>query len=140
MKIISLGWGVQSFTLAAMVALGELEPVDFAIHADTTHESALTYEFASRWTPWLQKRGVVVVVVVASHEKKNIIDKWGGYNFPHLQPAQTVTGKSGGSVRTNGKLDQCVNGLAQNSNGAVSRNGPQPLSNGWVSRGMKASA
>ena len=33
MKIISLGWGVQSFTLAAMVALGELEPVDFAIHA-----------------------------------------------------------------------------------------------------------
>ena len=70
MKIISLGWGVQSFTLAAMVALGELEPVDFAIHADTTHESALTYEFASRWTPWLQKRGVVVVVVVANHEKK----------------------------------------------------------------------
>ena len=31
MKVISLGWGVQSFTLAAMVALGELEPVDYAI-------------------------------------------------------------------------------------------------------------
>jgi hypothetical protein len=31
---ISLGWGVQSFTLAAMVALGELPPVDVAIHAD----------------------------------------------------------------------------------------------------------
>jgi len=39
MKSLSLGWGVQSFTLAAMVALGDLEPVDVAIHADTTHEA-----------------------------------------------------------------------------------------------------
>ena len=95
MKIISLGWGVQSFTLAAMVALGELEPVDFAIHADTTHESALTYEFASRWTPWLQKRGVVVVVVVASHEKKNIIGKWGGVQLP----AFTASANGDGQIR-----------------------------------------
>ena len=63
MKIISLGWGVQSFTLAAMVALGELEPVDAAIHADTTHESALTYDFARRWTPWLKERGVMVTTI-----------------------------------------------------------------------------
>ena len=41
MRVISLGWGVQSFTLAAMVALGELEPIDAAIHADTTHDSVL---------------------------------------------------------------------------------------------------
>jgi hypothetical protein len=63
MKIISLGWGVQSFTLAAMSALGELEPVDFAIHADTTHESQLTYQFAARWTGWLAERGVHIVTV-----------------------------------------------------------------------------
>lgn len=63
MKIISLGWGVQSFTLAAMSALGELEPVDFAIHADTTHEFSGTYEFAKCWTPWLEERGVKVVTV-----------------------------------------------------------------------------
>lgn len=63
MKIISLGWGVQSFTLAVMVAMGDLEPVDYAIHADTTHESKLTYEFAERWTPWLEERGVRVVTV-----------------------------------------------------------------------------
>lgn len=63
MKIISLGWGVQSFTLAAMVALGELEPVDYAIHADTTHEFSGTYEFAAKWTPWLAERGVRVVTV-----------------------------------------------------------------------------
>lgn len=63
MKILSLGWGVQSFTLAAMVALGELEPLDFAIHADTTWERKATYEFAKRWTPWLEERGVRVVTV-----------------------------------------------------------------------------
>ena len=50
-KIISLGWGVQSFTLAAMAALGETEPVDAAIHADTAHEASGTYEFARQWAP-----------------------------------------------------------------------------------------
>ena len=63
MKIISLGWGTQSFALAAMAALGEIEPVDFAIHADTTHERMATYQFAERWTGWLETRGVKVVTV-----------------------------------------------------------------------------
>jgi len=61
LKIISLGWGVQSFTLAVMVALGDLEPVDAAIHADTTHEKTATYEFAKRWTPWLEEHGTKVL-------------------------------------------------------------------------------
>lgn len=37
LKVLSLGWGVQSWTLAAMVALKELPPVDYAVHADTRH-------------------------------------------------------------------------------------------------------
>lgn len=95
MRIISLGWGVQSFTLAAMAAFGEIEPVDYAIHADTTHESSLTYDFARRWIGWLKERGVVVVVVVATHEKKNIIDKWGGMQIPAF-----TAGKNGdGQIR-----------------------------------------
>ena len=61
--VLSLGWGVQSFTLAAMVALGEIEKPDAAIHADTTHEASGTYAFAARWTPWLEERGVKVVTV-----------------------------------------------------------------------------
>ena len=65
MKALSLGWGVQSFTLAAMSALGDLEPVDVAIHADTTHEASGTYSFAARWTPWLEARGARVVTVVS---------------------------------------------------------------------------
>lgn len=63
MKILSLGWGVQSWTLAAMSALGELEKVDLAIHSDTTWERSETYEFAKEWTGWLKERGIKVITV-----------------------------------------------------------------------------
>lgn len=65
---ISLGWGVQSFTLAAMSALGELPPVDVAIHADTTHEHAGTYAHAAKYMPWLKGLGVRVVTVRANEK------------------------------------------------------------------------
>lgn len=80
MKVISLGWGVQSFTLAAMVALGELEPVDAAIHADTTHERSATYEFAAKWTSWLMANNVKVVKV--QDDSPQPIDKYGGVMIP----------------------------------------------------------
>ena len=60
LTVLSLGWGVQSWTLAAMAALGELPGLDVAIHADTTHERQATYAFAAQWTPWLAARGVKV--------------------------------------------------------------------------------
>jgi len=67
---LSLGWGVQSWTLAAMSALGELPKVDYAIHSDTTWEREQTYTFAEQWTPWLEEHGVKVVTVRGkrSHE------------------------------------------------------------------------
>lgn len=67
MRTLSLGWGVQSFTLAAMVANGELPPLDFAISGDTKHESKLTYRFIDRWQPWLEARNVKVVTVQAKN-------------------------------------------------------------------------
>ncbi len=66
-RAINLGWGVQSWALAAMVALGELEPVAAAIHSDTTHERSSTYAFAAEWTPWLEAHGVTVVTVRDEH-------------------------------------------------------------------------
>lgn len=65
MKIISLGWGVQSFTLAAMSALGELPTVDYCVHADTTWEHQHTYRFAKQWQPWLESCGIKVITVKA---------------------------------------------------------------------------
>lgn len=62
-RVISLGWGVQSWTLTAMVALGVLPPVAAAVHADTGWERSETVAFATRWIPWLEARGVRVVTV-----------------------------------------------------------------------------
>ena len=75
MKIISLGWGVQSWTLAAMVALKELPPVDYAVHADTGHEMSGTYAHAKKWTPWLEEHGVKVVTV---HGRRTevVVEAW----------------------------------------------------------------
>lgn len=63
LTVLSLGWGIQSTTLAFMSALGELPLLDFAVHADTGYEMAWTYEFAARWTPWLEEHGVKVRTV-----------------------------------------------------------------------------
>lgn len=93
LRVISLGWGVQSFTLAAQAALGELEPVDAAIHADTTHERSATYEFAARMTPWLQERGVQVVTV----SDPLTVETVGAFNTDI--PAFTTNGKTNGQLR-----------------------------------------
>lgn len=61
---ISLGWGVQSWTLAAMSALGALPKVDAAVHSDTQHERGVTYDFAQQWTPWLEGHGIKIATVV----------------------------------------------------------------------------
>jgi hypothetical protein len=73
MIVLSLGWGVQSFALAAMSALGELPRVDVAIHADTGWERFETMVFANRWTPWLEERGVRVVTLCTNGQ---CIEQW----------------------------------------------------------------
>lgn len=94
MKIIGLGWGRDSFTVAAMSALDELEKVDYAIFADTTHEFSGTYEFAKRWTPWLEERGVKVVTVI-NPEVNGVADNGhGGTSIP----AYTITPKGDGRI------------------------------------------
>ena len=75
LKILSLGWGVQSWTLAAMAALGEIPMPDYAVHADTTHEMQGTYAHAAKWTPWLEEHGIPVVTVQAS-EKMLAVNEW----------------------------------------------------------------
>lgn len=94
MKILNLGWGIQSFTLAAMVALGELEPIDAAIHADTTHEREATYTFAAKWTPWLQAHGVRVITLTG--DRINAIDEKRGSFIPAFTDTPS---RSGGMLR-----------------------------------------
>ena len=63
LRILSMGWGVQTWALAAMMANGDAPRVDHIVHADTGHERAETYAFARQWTPWLAERGCEVVTV-----------------------------------------------------------------------------
>ena len=74
---LSMGWGEQSFTLAAMVALGGLPAIDLAIHADTGHEAQGPYEHAARYTPWLGERGLRVVTV-RDPRTDLVMQEWSG--------------------------------------------------------------
>lgn len=51
-RILSLGAGVQSSTLALMIAAGEVPMVDAAIFADTQAEDQEVYD----WLAWLEKQ------------------------------------------------------------------------------------
>jgi 3'-phosphoadenosine 5'-phosphosulfate sulfotransferase (PAPS reductase)/FAD synthetase len=51
-RFLSLGAGVQSSTLALMIAHGEIEPVEAAIFADTGWEPRHVYE----WLNWLEEQ------------------------------------------------------------------------------------
>jgi hypothetical protein len=80
-----------------MTALGDIEPVDLAIHADTTWERQSTYEFARTWSPWLEEHGVRVRVVTAndSHAESRVLNKFGGVSIPAYtsSPADNVRGQ-----------------------------------------------
>jgi hypothetical protein len=70
LRVLSLGWGVQSFTLAAMSALGELPKLDLLIHADTSWERQATYKFAEKYTPWLEAQGLSVASACSLSSRK----------------------------------------------------------------------
>lgn len=137
MKVISLGWGVQSFTLAAMVALGELEPVDAVIHADTTHEFSGTYEFAKRWTPWLSGEAGApgsffcesplmvehpIRVITVKGDNNTPVDKWGGVMIPAFTKLAN-NGRHEGAIRRqctdNWKIAPLRRWLQTNRNGEL---------------------
>ena len=92
--VLSLSWGLDSWTLAAMSALGELPPVDVAIHAETGHERLATRLFARSWGPWLKGFAVPVVNV---HPKDNRVIQRGAV----MPPVFTVSpeGKHGMAPR-----------------------------------------
>lgn len=52
MRVLSLGAGVQSSTVALMIAKGELPPIDAAVFADTGAEPSAVYE----WFSYLERQ------------------------------------------------------------------------------------
>ena len=90
---LSLGWGVQSWTIAAMIALGHMPPINLAIHADTTHESTATYDHARTWTPWLAEHGVTVITVTAPSTDIRVADNYNGVFIPAITVDPATGGK-----------------------------------------------
>jgi hypothetical protein len=86
LSVLSMGWGVQTWTLAAMMALGEHERADYIVFADTHHEGQATYEFRAKWEPWLGEHGLDVVTV-ESNRTEATRDDW---NNSVLIPAFTL--------------------------------------------------
>ena len=95
LKILSMGWGVQTWTLAAMMAVGEHERADYIVFADTHHEGQATYEFRAKWEPWLGEHGLDVVTVAAARADVTRED-WGtGSVMIPAFSVSTETGKQG---------------------------------------------
>jgi hypothetical protein len=94
MKVLSLGWGVQSFTLAAMAAVGEFEMPDEIIHADTMHESSMTYNFINQWTDWLYFHGLRVHTVKDNKAPQKV------FNGEMIPAYTNNNGKMGQAFRT----------------------------------------
>ena len=97
LRVLSMGWGVQTWTVAAMMALDEHPRSNFLVFADTHHEGQGIYNFARKWTPWLREHGLTIVTVEAKHTEV-VREDW--HNSVFI-PAFTVDGKTGaeGQVR-----------------------------------------
>ena len=91
LSILSMGWGVQTWTMAAMMALGEMARPDYIVFADTKHEGQATYEFIRQWAPWLGEHGLNLVEV-SSNRTEVVRQDW---SKSVLIPAFTVSSKDG---------------------------------------------
>lgn len=96
LRILSLGAGVQSSTLALMIEHGELPPIDAAIFADVKGEPKKVYE----WLEYLKTKitSYPIHVVTWRDLKQDILDAAKGEYKAFTAPfytKNTVTGKKG---------------------------------------------
>jgi hypothetical protein len=99
-RILSLGAGVQSTTLALMAAHGEIPPMDAAIFADTQAEPRAVYDHLAR----LMAPGVLpfpVLVVSKGSLKQEILDACAGKRGAWVRPPLFVTNHDGSGGMTN---------------------------------------
>lgn len=89
LRLLSLGAGVQSTTVALMAATGDIEPIDAAIFADTGWEPAEVYLHLERLEAHLVDHGIPVHRVTAGDIRADHVDPVGDRLFirkPRLHP------------------------------------------------------
>jgi len=100
MRVLSLGAGVQSSTVALMIEYGELPMVDCAIFADTQNEPKYVYD----WLQYLKSRvSYPVHIVSKGNLKEDMLSS--KYNFLAI-PTYTINNKTGKKGFT---MRQCTN-------------------------------
>jgi hypothetical protein len=105
LRVLSLGWGVQSFTLAAMSALGELPKLDVLIHADTSWERQATYEFAAKWQPWLESKGMLVLTASSLSTRRLQVSKTNVHVPAYFRNSAGKVGKLNRQCTARWKID-----------------------------------
>jgi hypothetical protein len=95
LRILSLGAGVQSSTLALMIEKGQVPMVDAAVFSDTFGEPKAVYE----WLEWLKKQlSFPVYMVSKGNLKQDMLDAVNGvarYNKWIDIPVFTINSKTG---------------------------------------------
>ena len=94
MKVLNIGFGLQSFTLAIMMVKGIIPRADVAIFADTTWESEETYRFALEWSDYLSNHGLPVLWAHDWASHGWIADEWEATFIPAFT-VNNQTGKHG---------------------------------------------
>lgn len=97
MRILSLGAGVQSSTIALMAQRGDIAPIDHAIFADTQSEPAAVYEYLG----WL--RSVLtfpVHVITRGSLRQEILDASAGKRRANGRPPLFLVNPDGTSGMT----------------------------------------
>jgi hypothetical protein len=74
LRLLSLGAGVQSTTLALMAAAGDLDPLDGAIFADTGWEPRRVYEHLDRLEVVLVEAGIPLYRVSSGNLRDDTLD------------------------------------------------------------------
>lgn len=101
LRILSLGAGVQSTTLALMAMHGEIEPFDHAIFADTGAEPPTVYEHLR----WLMSPNVglpfPVHIVSAGSLRQELLDAVAGKNGAWGRPPFYLRNPDGSTGRLN---------------------------------------
>jgi len=99
LTVLSLGYGVQSSTIALLAEHGEIEQPDYAIFADTHSEPESVY----RWRDWLDQRitKFPIITVSAGDLGGELRAAIRGENDAYGRPPFFVHGRSGevGRVR-----------------------------------------
>lgn len=92
LKILSLGAGVQSSTLALMAEHGEIERPDYAIFADTQSEPEEVYT----WLNWLESQlSYPVIRVTAGSLRQELLDACDGIRGAWGRPAFFIKNSDG---------------------------------------------